>query len=49
MRYGTANTPRQQQIEKGIAHFKNLKEHQLQIKSAIDTLKQTNQDYLPNN
>ena len=49
MPYGMADTPRQQQIEQGIAHFKNLREHQLQIKSAIAALKQTNQDYLPNN
>ena len=40
--YGGADTPRQQQIEQGIAYFKNLKKHQLQIKIAIADLKQTN-------
>ena len=40
--YGGADTPRQQQIEQGITYFKNLREHQLQIKSAIADLKQTN-------
>ena len=49
MPYGTADLPRQQQIEQGIAHYQNLREHQLQIKSAIADLKQTNPDYLPNN
>lgn len=40
--YGGADHPRQQQIEQGITYFKNLREHQLQIKSAIADLKQTN-------
>ena len=34
MPYGTADLPRQQQIEQGIAHYQNLREHQLQVKSA---------------
>ena len=42
--YGMADTPRGQQIERGIGYFQNLKEHQLQVKSAITALKQENQD-----
>jgi hypothetical protein len=41
---GVANLPRQQQIEQGIAYFNSLREHQLQIKQAIQELKQTNQN-----
>jgi hypothetical protein len=44
MPYGVANLPRQQQIEQGIAYFNSLREHQLQIKQAIQELKQTNQN-----
>ncbi len=47
--YGNADTPRQQQIEKGIAYFKSLREHQQQICQAIEELKQTNQNSLPKN
>ena len=47
--YGNADTPRQQQIEKGIAYFKSLREHQQQICQAIEELKQTNQNSLPEN
>ncbi len=47
--YGNADTPRQQQIEKGITYFKSLREHQQQICQAIEELKQTNQNSLPDN
>ncbi|MGK7899322.1 MAG: hypothetical protein AB4372_38325 [Xenococcus sp. (in: cyanobacteria)] len=49
MPYGMADTSRQQQIEKGIAYFKSLREHQQQICQAIKELKQTNQNSLPEN
>ena len=49
MPYGMADTPRQQQIEKGIAYFESLREHQLQIKQAIEELKQINQNSLLDN
>ena len=47
--YGVADTPRQQQIEQGIAYFNSLREHQLQIKQAIEELKKTNQNSLSDN
>ena len=40
--YGSADTPRQEQIEQGVAHFEQLREHQQQIKQAIEELKKTN-------
>ena len=49
MPYGMADTSRQQQIEKGIAYFKSLREHQQQICQAIEELKQTNPNSLPEN
>ena len=49
MPYGMADTPRQQQIEKGIAYFESLREHQLQIKQAIEELKQINKNSLLDN
>ncbi len=49
MPYGNADTPRQQQIEQGITYFKSLREHQQQICQAIEELKQTNQNSLPDN
>ncbi|MGK7947969.1 MAG: hypothetical protein AB4368_03965 [Xenococcaceae cyanobacterium] len=44
MPYGMADIPRQQQIEKGIAYFESLREHQQQICQAIEELKQINQN-----
>jgi len=40
--YGTADSPRQEQLEQGVAYFKRLREHQQQIKQAIETLEKTN-------
>jgi hypothetical protein len=40
--YGTADTPREEQIARGIAHFQALREHQRQIKKAIAELEQRN-------
>lgn len=42
MVYGTADAPREKQIEQGIAYFKRIREHQLQIKQAIEELEKTN-------
>ncbi len=42
--YGMADTPRQQQIKKGIAYFKSLREHQQQICQAIEELEKTNKN-----
>ena len=36
--YGRADTPRGQQIERGITYFQNLKKHQIQVKDAIAEL-----------
>ena len=47
--YGMADTSRQQQVEKGTVYFKSLREHQQQICQAIEELKQTNQNSLPEN
>ena len=44
MPYGSADTSRQQQIEKGIDYFKNLREHQREIKQAIEDLEKTNKN-----
>ena len=44
MPYGNVVTPRQQQIEKGIAYIKSLREHQQQIKQAIEDLEKTNKN-----
>ncbi len=44
MPYGRADTPRQQQLDQGIAHFHRLREHQQQIKQAIEQLEQANQN-----
>lgn len=49
MPYGAADLPRQQQIEQGITYFNSLREHQLQIKQAIEELKKTNQNSLSDN
>ena len=49
MPYGAADLPRQQQIEKRITYFNSLREHQLQIKQAIEELKRTNQNSLSDN
>ena len=42
--YGNADTPRQQQLDRGIAYFHRLREHQQQIKQAIEQLEQANQN-----
>lgn len=42
--YGSADTPRQQQLDRGIAYFHRLREHQQQIKQAIEQLEQANQN-----
>jgi hypothetical protein len=44
MPYGSADTSRQQQIEKGIDYFKSLREHQQEIKQAIEDLEKTNKN-----
>ena len=41
--YGTADSPRIEQIEKGIEHYKSLRKHQQQIKDAIAEIKKINQ------
>ncbi len=40
--YGEADSPRQEQLERGVAYFKQLREHQQQIKQAIEELNKTN-------
>ncbi|AFZ51357.1 hypothetical protein [Dactylococcopsis salina] len=40
--YGSADSPRQEQLEQGVAYFKRLREHQQQIKQAIELLEKTN-------
>ncbi|MEA5536861.1 hypothetical protein [Crocosphaera sp. XPORK-15E] len=40
--YGSADSPRQEQMEQGVAYFKQLREHQQQIKQAIEELNKTN-------
>ena len=40
--YGEADSPRQEQMERGVAYFKQLREHQQQIKQAIEELNKTN-------
>ena len=37
--YGMAETPYQEQLEKGVNYFKQLRDHQQQIKQAIEKLK----------
>ena len=44
MPYGSADSSRQQQIEKGIDYFKNLRKHQQEIKQAIEDLEKTNKN-----
>lgn len=39
MVYGTADNPREKQIESGIAYFTKLRDHQKQIRGAIEELK----------
>lgn len=43
--YGTADEPRETQIEAGIQYFSRLREHQQQIRQAIEELKRTHQPY----
>lgn len=38
--FGTADSPREEQMEKGIAHYQELREHQRQVKAAIAELRQ---------
>lgn len=40
--FGTADSPRSEQIEQGVKYFKRLREHQQQIKQAIQELERTN-------
>lgn len=40
--YGEADSPHQEQLERGVAYFKQLREHQQQIKQAIEELNKTN-------
>ena len=40
--YGSADQPREQQIAAGVEHFTKLREHQRQIKQAIEELEQAN-------
>jgi hypothetical protein len=40
--YGSAQNPRQEQIEQGITYFKELRKHHWQIKQAIEELEKTN-------
>jgi len=40
--FGMANQPRDQQIAAGIEYFTKLREHQRQIKQAIEELEQAN-------
>jgi hypothetical protein len=40
--FGTADQPRDQQITAGIEHFTKVREHQRQIKQAIEELEQAN-------
>ena len=41
--YGSADTPRSEQIKRGMAYFEELREHQRQIKQAIEELKRSNE------
>ncbi len=38
--FGTADSPREEQIEAGIAYYQKLREHQQQVKAAIAELRQ---------
>lgn len=40
--FGKADSPRSEQIETGVEYFKRLREHQQQIKQAIEELERTN-------
>jgi hypothetical protein len=40
--YGTADTPREQQIEQGVAYFTELRDHRRQVKAAIEELQRKN-------
>lgn len=41
--YGTADSPREEQIQQGMEYFTDRREHQRQIKQAIAELKQRNE------
>lgn len=45
--YGTADAPRNEQIEQGVAHYQRLREHQQQVKAAIAELQQANSPLKP--
>jgi len=38
--FGTADAPRAEQIEQGVAYYQKLREHQQQVKAAIEELQQ---------
>jgi len=40
--FGTADQPRDQQIAAGVEYFTKVREHQRQIKQAIEELEQAN-------
>ena len=40
--FGTANQPRDQQIAAGVEYFTKIREHQRQVKQAIEELEQAN-------
>jgi len=40
--YGAADTPRTEQIDRGVTYFTGLRNHQRQVKDAIEELKRTN-------
>jgi hypothetical protein len=40
--FGTADQPRDQQIAAGVEYFTKVREHQQQIKQAIEELEQAN-------
>lgn len=40
--FGSADTPREEQIECGMAYYKEVRDHQRQVKAAISQLEQSN-------
>jgi hypothetical protein len=42
--YGMANTPREEQVAKGIAYYMEARTHQQQIKDAIEALEKLNRN-----
>lgn len=45
--YGTADAPRSEQIEQGVAYYQRLRQHQQQVKAAIAELQQANSTLKP--